>query len=48
MFSSANYFTAGMSESEIVEELTALIKEILPMAEVQIELVGGKVESIAS
>jgi hypothetical protein len=52
-FPSANYFTAGMSESEIVEELVALIKEILPLTEVQkctstIDLAGGKVVSTAS
>ena len=47
MFSSANYCTAGMTEGEIVQELTTLIKKILPNAEVSISLPAKKVVLIA-
>ncbi len=48
MFSSANYFTAGMTEHEIVAELKSLVEKILPMAVVNITLPGVKLVSIAS
>lgn len=48
LFSRVNYYTAGMTEQEIVEELTALVKKILATAEVSITLPTEKVVPIAS